>query len=77
MRRKRFYIPAILAVCALLAAGIYVSRRHATPPEVAFSDFLQQVNAGKVKQIRIADGATVRWRGRFRRRASSPPTPRS
>jgi len=57
MRRKRFYIPAILAVCALLAAGIYISRRSAIPPEVAFSDFLQQVSAGNVKQIRIADGA--------------------
>ena len=69
---------------ALIAAGIYVSRRHATPPELAFSDFLQQVDAGQVKQVRFADGAialTLRRRvagdGRFRRRASSPPTPRS
>jgi len=57
MRRKRFYIPAVLAVCALVAAGIYISRRSAIPPEVAFSDFLQQVSSGNVKQIRIADGA--------------------
>jgi cell division protease FtsH len=57
MRRKRFYIPAVLAVCALITAGIYISQRNTTPPEVAFSDFLQQVSSGKVKQIRIADGA--------------------
>ncbi len=57
MRRKRFYIPAVLAVCALITAGIYISQRSTTPPEVAFSDFLQQVSSGKVKQIRIADGA--------------------
>jgi len=56
-RRKRFYVATVLAVCALIAAGIYISRRHAVPPELAFSEFLQQIDHGKVKQIRFADGA--------------------
>jgi cell division protease FtsH len=55
-RRPRFYIPAILAVCALIAAGSYVTRRHSRPPELAFSEFLQQLDRGQVKQIRSADG---------------------
>jgi cell division protease FtsH len=55
-RRKRFYIPAILAVCVLVAAGRYVTRRHTAPPELAFSEFLQQLDRGQVKQIRSADG---------------------
>jgi cell division protease FtsH len=55
-RRRRFYVPAALLVCALVAAGIYVSRRPAVPAEIAFSDFLQQVNRGEVTQVRFADG---------------------
>ena len=56
-RRPRFYVPAAIAVCALVAAGIYLARRHAPPPEIAFSEFRQQVDRGRVKQIRFADGA--------------------
>jgi cell division protease FtsH len=56
-RRPRYYIPAALALCTLLAAGIYVSQRDATPPELAFSEFLQHVDHGEVKQVRFADGA--------------------
>jgi cell division protease FtsH len=44
-------------MCALIAAGIYVSRRHVKTPELAFSDFLQQIDRGQVKQVRFADGA--------------------
>jgi len=55
-RRRRFYVPAALVVCALIATGIYLSRRHTDPPEIAFSDFLTQVDRGQVKQIRFADG---------------------
>ena len=56
-RRPRFYVPAAIALCALVAAGIYLTRRHAPPPEIAFSEFRQQVDQGQVKQIRFADGA--------------------
>jgi cell division protease FtsH len=55
-RRRRVYIPAALLVCALVAAGIYLSRRHAAPPEMAFSDFLQQINGGQVAQVKFTDG---------------------
>jgi cell division protease FtsH len=56
-RRPRYVIPAALLVCGLIATGIYVSRRHPAPPELAFSEFLQQIDRGQVKQIRFADGA--------------------
>jgi cell division protease FtsH len=56
-KRRRFYVPAALVVLALVATGIYLSRRHAEPPEIAFSDFLRQVDGGRVQQIRFADGA--------------------
>jgi cell division protease FtsH len=56
-RRQRYLVPAALLVCGLIAAGIYVSRRHTAPPELAFSEFLQQVDRAQVKQIRFADGA--------------------
>jgi cell division protease FtsH len=55
-RRKRFYIPAALLVVALVGAGIYATRRHAIPPELAFSEFLQRVDHGQVSQVRFADG---------------------
>jgi len=55
-RRPRFYIPAILTACALIGAAVYASRRHAAPPELAFSEFVQQVDRGQVKRIRSADG---------------------
>ena len=56
-RRPRYVIPAALVVCGLIAAGIYASRRHTVPPELAFSEFLQQVDRGQVRQVRFADGA--------------------
>src|SRR6266571_951675 len=55
-RRPRFYIPAMLTACALIGAAVYASRRHAAPPELAFSEFVQQVDRGQVKRIRSADG---------------------
>ncbi len=57
VRRPRYFVPAALLLCGLMAAGIYVSRRHVAPPELAFSEFLQQIDRGQVKQIRFADGA--------------------
>jgi len=56
-RRPRHVIPAALLVCVLIAAGIYTSRRPAAPPEIAFSEFLQQVDRGQVTQVRFADGS--------------------
>ena len=55
-RRKRFYIPVILLLCATIAAGVYVARRQAAPPELAFSEFMQRIDQGQVKQVRFADG---------------------
>jgi cell division protease FtsH len=58
-RRPRVFVPAAIALLALLAAGAYLSRRHAAPtPVLAYSEFLQQIDRGQVKQIRAAaDGS--------------------
>jgi cell division protease FtsH len=56
-RRRRFYLPAAAVLGVLVAAGIYLARHHVAPPEIAFSEFLQQVDRGEVTQIRFADGA--------------------
>ena len=56
-KRPRFYVPAALVLCALIAAGVYATNRHTAPPELAFSEFLQQIDKGQVKQVRFADGA--------------------
>ena len=56
-RRRRVYVPAALLLCALVAAAVWVSRRNPAPPEVAFSEFLQQVDRGRVTQVKFADGA--------------------
>ncbi len=56
-RRPRYAVPAALVLCGLIAAGIYISRRQTPPPELAFSEFLQQIDRGQVKQVRFADGA--------------------
>ena len=42
-----------------MAVGIYVSRRPAASPELAFSEFLLQIDRGQVKQVRFADGAVA------------------
>jgi cell division protease FtsH len=57
--RRRFYIPAAVILLALIGAGLYFERRQAPPPELAFSEFLQRVDGGQVKQIRFADGAML------------------
>jgi cell division protease FtsH len=56
-KRPRFYVPAALALSVLVATGYVLTRHHATVPELAFSDFLQQVDRGDVAKIRFADGA--------------------
>jgi cell division protease FtsH len=55
-RRKRFYIPVTLLLCAAIATGVYLARRQAAPPELAFSEFMQRIDQGHVKQVRFADG---------------------
>ncbi len=55
-RFRRFLIPVI--ACALLIAGavaFYTVRRAPEPPRLAFSDFLRQVEAGAVTQVRFGD----------------------
>jgi cell division protease FtsH len=54
-RRPRFYVVAVLALIAVIAGATYLSRRGA-PPELAFSEFLQQIDKGQVKQVRFTDG---------------------
>jgi cell division protease FtsH len=56
-KRPRFYVPAALVLCAVIAAGIYATNRHTAAPELAFSEFLQQIDKGQVKKVRFADGA--------------------
>jgi cell division protease FtsH len=56
-KRPRFYISATIVLCALIAVGMYVRNRQVAPPELAFSEFLAQIEKGQVKQVRFAEGA--------------------
>ena len=60
-RRPRIIVPAAIALVALLGGGFYVSRRHTDAmPALAFSEFLQRIDSGQVKQIHAsADGSLV------------------
>jgi cell division protease FtsH len=55
-RRSHYFVLGALLLCGLIGAGIYVSRRQPVLPELAFSDFLQKIDRGEVKQVRAADG---------------------
>jgi len=55
-RRPRVYLPALFALIAALAVGVHMARRQGVTPELAFSDFLQQIDRGQVAQIRFAEG---------------------
>ena len=55
-RRPRVFAAVTIVLLALIAAGVYYSSRTA-PPELAFSEFLQQIDKGQVKQVRFADGS--------------------
>src|SRR5262249_39608664 len=50
-----------IALLAVIAAGVYLSRgRAAATPVLTYSEFLQQIDRGQVKQIRAAaDGSLV------------------
>jgi cell division protease FtsH len=55
-RRPAFLIPAAaLLVLIAILAGIYASKRSPVPPAIAFSDFLQQVEAGGVAQVTFGE----------------------
>jgi cell division protease FtsH len=56
-KRPRVYVPAALLLCALVAIGYVMTRRRPVTPELAFSEFLQQVDRGQVAKARFADGA--------------------
>jgi cell division protease FtsH len=56
-KRRRFYVPAGLVVIALVATTIYLSRHRTPLPELAFSEFLHQVDGDAVTQVHFADGA--------------------
>ncbi|HEX6463001.1 MAG TPA: ATP-dependent metallopeptidase FtsH/Yme1/Tma family protein, partial [Vicinamibacterales bacterium] len=60
-RRPRVLIPGAIALLVLIAGAMYASRRHTVDvPVLAYSEFLQQIDNGQVKQIRAAsDGALV------------------
>jgi cell division protease FtsH len=55
-RRPRPFVAVAFALVGLIALGTYVMNRPA-PPELAFSEFLQQIDKGQVKQVRFADGS--------------------
>ncbi len=72
-RRPRYFVPASLLLCGLIAGGIYLGRRQAPPPELAFSEFLQQVEGGQVKKVRFADGAIAMTLGNGSQARTVPP----
>ena len=60
-KRPRVFIPAGIALLALIAASTYAMRhRSDTVPVLAYSEFLKQIDRGQVKEIRAsADGALL------------------
>src|SRR6478752_6171637 len=74
LKRRRVYVPAALLLCALIGTGIYLARRQPAPPELAFSDFLQQIDHGAVRQVLFADGTiTLTLRDGSAARTVPPP----
>ena len=60
-RRPRVFVPVVIALLALIAGAVYLSRRPTTAtPVLAYSEFLQRIDRGQVKEIRAAaDGSLV------------------
>jgi cell division protease FtsH len=60
-RRPRVFVLAGIALLAVIAGGVYLSRGSAVvTPALTYSEFLQQIDRGQVKQIRAAaDGSLV------------------
>jgi cell division protease FtsH len=66
-------VPVAL-VAGALATGLYLAWRPVAPRDVAFSEFLQQVDRGEVKQVRFADGAiSLKLEGGASARTVAPP----
>ena len=64
LRRSRLYL-LIAAVVVLTATpvGLYFAKRTPAPPSIAFSEFLQHVNSGRVAQVVFEErslGVTMR-----------------
>jgi len=59
-RRPR-YLVLIAAIVLLVSVpgGLYLSRRPAPPPELAFSEFLQRVESGSVAKVTFNDRSVI------------------
>ena len=55
-RRPRYYLPAAAIAVLLVGGGIYLTRHAVATPQLAFSEFLQQIDHGQVKEIQETDG---------------------
>ncbi|HET7695996.1 MAG TPA: ATP-dependent zinc metalloprotease FtsH [Vicinamibacterales bacterium] len=55
-RRPRLFAAIAVVLAALIGLGAYAATRP-SPPELAFSEFLQKVDQGEVKEVRSVDGA--------------------
>ena len=80
MELPRFRRPRVLilvaAALALIAVptGIYLLNRAGSPPSIAFSEFLRQVDAGKVTEVTFRDRAIeIGLRDGSRARTVPPP----
>jgi len=60
-RRPRVFVLAGIALLAVIAGGVYLFRGPAAvTPALTYSEFVQQIDRGQVKQIRAAaDGSLV------------------
>ena len=54
-RKPRLLLIGVIVVALAAAAGIYLARRPAAEAPLAFSEFLHEVEAGRVRQVTFAD----------------------
>ncbi len=55
-RRPRVYIPVLVALLIAIVGSVHMLRQQTEPPELAFSDFLRNIEQGQVAQVRFAAG---------------------
>jgi cell division protease FtsH len=73
-RRKRFFVPAAIALALAIGATVYVVRTRHQLPEVAFSEFLQLIEQDEVTQVRSSpDGIEVTLRDGRQAHTVAPP----